>query len=138
MTSPRFTRRLAPFLLAAAAVFALDAGCSRLLPVRHGAASSSELVIDTRQDPTAALSGRIIPGVFPAVTRWPVLFVEKIPFGAVMTEATFETVSQTGEAPAVLQAAVEDNQVFLKCAMARATSAAEVHLRVHAKYEYRW
>jgi hypothetical protein len=125
-------------LLAALAAVALGAGCSRLLPVRHGSATSAEIIIDTRQDPSEALSGRVIPEVVPAYTKWPVVLGGKIPSGAVITSLTCETTQQSGDPLAVLQVVTDNDQVYLKCAVPKVDSVSEVHVVVHAKYDYRW
>jgi hypothetical protein len=138
MTSLRVHPRLSLVLLAAAMVSGLGAGCSRLLPARHGSVQSSELILDTRRDPSEALSGRFIPGIVPGVTKIPVFFEQQVPAGAVFTDATCETVQQKGEPLAVLTTSIEHNQVFLSFASSTIAAVSEVHVVVHAKYRYAW
>ena len=111
--------------------------CSRLLPPRKGEATSFELVLDTRREPSPALSGCFIPGVFPAVTKLPVLFTSKIPPNAVFTSVSHEVVLKEGEMK-VLESVIEDNQVFLKFSVPARDSFSSYHVMVHAKYEYHW
>lgn len=125
-------------LLAAMAAVALGAGCSRLLPMRHGSASSAEIIIDTRQDPSEALSGRVIPEVLPAYTRWPVVLTKDIPDNAVITSVTCETTAQSGDPLALLQPVFEFGHIYLKFAVPKVDSVTEAHVIVHAKYDYRW
>ena len=133
-------RSCLPLSLASACCLALVAGtgCSRLLPSRHGVATSTEIIIDTRQDPSESLSGRVIPEVAPAYTKWPVIFTGTIPAGAEFTDLTCETTQATGEPLAVLKPVVEENQVYLEAAVSKIESVSEVHVIVHAKYAYRW
>ena len=138
MTSSRDLFRL-PLAWAAIAVLSgLTAGCSRILPSRHGTVQSAELILDTHRDPSAALSGRFIPGVVPGVTKIPVFFDQIIPDDAVFLEASCETTQQTGAPLAVLSADIERNQVFLSFASANPTAVSELHVVVHAKYRYGW
>jgi len=95
-------------------------------------------VLDTRRDPSAALSERFIPGVFPGVTKIPVFFAQKIADDAVFTDVTCETIQQTGEPLAVLTPSIERNQVFLSFASSNATAVSEVRVVVRAKYRYGW
>jgi hypothetical protein len=138
MTPALARGRLALLLLAAAGAILLGAGCNRLLPARHGTTDSFELVIDTRQDPAENLSGAIIPEVFPAVTKWPVLFAKKKPASAAFTDVTCETIAQSGDPLSVLEPVIEGDQVFLKIAVPKADSVARVRIVVHARYRYRW
>jgi len=127
---------LLPSALSAAALLA-GGGCSRLLGLRVHHVKSAELIVDTRQDPSESLSGRIIPEVYPALTKWPVLFPDA-PQGRVeWIGATCETVSQSGDVPTVLSAVVEHNQVYLEVAEPAVASASEIHVVVHADYRRR-
>jgi hypothetical protein len=130
--------RRSVLVLAFGATVWLSAGCSRLVPLRHKSVQSTEIVVDTRQDPSEALSGFVIPEVLPAVTIWPVVFAEKIPADAIFTDATCETVSQTGEPLSAVQTMLRDNHVYVKFAVSKADSVAQAHLVVHANYQYRW
>jgi hypothetical protein len=138
MISFRVHHRFPLLSLAAAAMLTLSAGCSRLLPARHGSIDSAEVVLDTRRDPSATLSGRFIPGIVPGVTKIPVFFDEKVPTNAVFTDVTCEIVHQTGEPLAVLTPTIEHAQVFLSFASANTAAVSEVHVVVHAKYRYGW
>jgi hypothetical protein len=126
-------RRL-KFALIVASV-ALLAGCSRLLPPSR--VHSSEFILDTRRDPSEELSGRFIPGVFPAITKVPVFFVESIPNRAAFIGATCETTQQSGEPLAVLKAVIEKNQVYLEFASAKMNTVSQLHVIVHATYRSR-
>src|SRR5687767_3142683 len=57
-------------------------GCSRLLPARKGTAHSFQLVLDTRRLPAEALTGCFIPAIFPAVTKLPIVYAQKVPANA--------------------------------------------------------
>ncbi len=110
--------------------------CSRLLPPRKGEAGSFEMVLDTRRLPSPALSGCFIPGVFPAVTRIPIVFTSKIPPNATFTSVSHEVVLKEGEMK-VLESVIEDNQVYLKCSVPTAEGFSSYHVLVTAKYQYR-
>jgi hypothetical protein len=137
MTALRAFRH-ATFSLAASLAILLGAGCSRLMPVRHGSARSVEIVVDTRQDPLEALSGCVIPEVLPARTKWPVIFDGRIPAGAVITDATCETVQQSGDPLSPIETVIENNQVYVEFAAHSVASISQAHLVVHANYTYRW
>ncbi len=125
-------------LLAGALVLGLSlTACSRLLPPRKGEAGSFELVLDTRRVASPALANCFIPGVFPGVTRLPVVFTGKIPPNAVFTSVSHDVVIKEGNMK-VLEAVIEDNQVFLKFAVATPEEFSSYHVMVHAKYEYHW
>jgi hypothetical protein len=136
MNSLRINRRIA--LVLAAAAWLAGAGCSRLLPVRHGEAHSDEIVIDTRQDPSESLSGRVIPEVLPAYTKWPVVLTKELPANAVFTDVTCETTDKSGDPLAVLKTVIENGQIYLEFAVAKADSVTQAHVVVHANYDYRW
>ena len=122
----------------AAAAWLAGAGCSRLMPVRHGEAHSDEIVIDTRQDPSESLSGRVIPEVSPAYTKWPVVLTKELPANAVFTDLMCETTQQSGDPLAVLKTVVENGQIYLEFAVPKVDSVTQVHVVVHANYDYRW
>jgi hypothetical protein len=132
MNSPR----IVVFLLTVAGLS--GAGCSRLMPVRHGEASSEEIVIDTRQDPSESLSGAVIPEVSPAYTKWPVVLTKDIPANAVFTNATCETTQKSGEPLSVLKTVIEPGQIYLEFAVPKADAVTQAHVVVHANYDYRW
>jgi hypothetical protein len=112
------------------------AGCARLLPPRTAEASSYELVLDTRRLPVETLSGCFIPAIFPAVTKLPVFFVQKIPDSAKFTSVRCEVLLKEGEMK-VLEPVIDDNRVYLKMAVPTAESFSSYHVVVYAKYEYR-
>jgi hypothetical protein len=114
----------------------LLAGCSRLLPPRHGATTSAEFVLDTRRYPLEQLSGCFIPAVFPAVTKIPIIFLGKVPEGAVWKSAKVVVGAQNGEM-SLLEPVIEDNQVYLKFAVPAVDSFTQYNVRVEAQYEYR-
>lgn len=111
-------------------------GCSRLLPARKGTASSVQMALDTRRVAVEQLAGTFIPGVFPAVTRIPVVFSAKIPAGAVFKTAKVDVASKNGEMK-VLETTIEDNQVYLKFAVPAVDSFTQYNVVVTATYEYR-
>lgn len=115
--------------------FSLGA-CSRLLPARKGTAHSLQLVLDTRRAPVIQLSGCFIPAVFPAITKIPIVFAQKIPPNATFTGATVEVHLKTGEM-ALLEPVIEDNQVYLKFAVPSVDSFTQYNVLVRVKYEYR-
>ncbi|HEX2855277.1 MAG TPA: hypothetical protein VHO24_18725 [Opitutaceae bacterium] len=118
-------------------ILALAMGaCSRLLPARKGTAHSHQLVIDTRRLPAVALTGCFIPAVFPAETKLPIVFVQKIPANATFTEAKVEVLAKTGEI-AVLEPYIENNQVYLKFAVPSVDSFTQYNVLVRVKYDYR-
>jgi hypothetical protein len=138
MTSlPNFRGR-APWVLAVLGAALLAGGCTRLLPQRHGEAVSAELILDTRRDANAALSGRFIPGITPAVTHVPVVFTSPLPRGAVITEVTCETLKADGAPLSLLQGAVDAGHPYLYCSSAKMGDVSEVHVIVHARYSYPW
>jgi hypothetical protein len=112
------------------------AGCSRLLPPRKAEASSYELVIDTRRLPVETLSGCFIPAVFPAVTKLPIYFLQKIPDNAKFTAVRSEVILKEGDMK-VLEPVIEDNRVYLKMAVPAVDSFSSYHVIVYAKYESR-
>lgn len=123
-------------IAAFAAVFLAQSSCSRLLPARKGTAHSAQLPLDTRRAPVVQLSGCFIPAVFPAVTKLPVLMVQKIPPTAVFKTATVEVLSKTGEM-AKLEAVIENNQVYLNFAVPSVDSFTQYNILVRTTYEYR-
>lgn len=137
MHSSSLLRRFVPCLAAAIAVAGFSPGCSRLLPPRKGVASSYEVVIDSRRDPSPALSGCFIPATFPAITKLPIVFVQKIPPGAKFLSVTQQVVLTNGDAPCVLEPVIENNQVYLKFAVPKMTSFTQWHVILFVKYEYR-
>lgn len=112
-------------------------GCSKLLPSRKGTAHSAEMIIDTRRVASESLSNRFIPGVFPAVTKIPVITVQPIPAGAKFLSATHEVVLKNGDELALLETVIENNQVYLKFSAAKPESFTQCHVLVRVKYEYR-
>ena len=112
-------------------------GCSKLLPARKGTAHSAELIIDTRRVASESQAGRFIPGVFPGFTKMPIVMVQPIPAGAKFNEATVEVVLKAGDELALLETAIENNQVYLKFAAAKPESFTQCHVLVRVKYEYR-
>jgi hypothetical protein len=111
-------------------------GCSRLLPARKGTAHSYQLALDTRRFPVIQLAGTFIPGVFPAVTKIPIVFVQKIPAEANFTSAAVEVLSKSGDMQ-VLEAVIEDNQVYLKFAVPSVDSISQYNVLVRVNYEYK-
>ncbi len=81
LTMKFFTARR-PLLLIAVMLGLCLGACSRFLPARVGTASSAQLVIDTRRGPYISLTGCYIPEVSPAVSKIPIVWVQKIPPGA--------------------------------------------------------
>jgi hypothetical protein len=127
-------------LLALIGALALGVGgCSYLLPVRAGVATSYEIVIDTRRVPAPALTGCTIPETFPAVSKVPVVFVQPIPYGAVFTSVKADVVlkNETGDPLSLLETSIENNQVYLKCAANKPDAFTQVHVVVTGHYEYR-
>lgn len=124
------------FLFACLGVVLVATGCSRLLPARKGTAHSYQLALDTRRFPVIQLAGTFIPGVFPAVTKIPVVFVQKIPAESVFTSATVEVLSKSGEMQ-VLETVIEDNQVYLKFAVPSVESISQYNVLVRVNYEYK-
>jgi hypothetical protein len=112
--------------------------CSRLLPPRHGEARSVELVLDTRRAPAEALSGCFIPAVFPAITKIPVEFIDKIPANAVFSSVRSEVILKNDNgAMKVLEPVIENNRVYLKFAVPSVDSFTQFHVVVWAKFDYR-
>jgi hypothetical protein len=138
MTSSRAHRPTAIFLLAAA-VFALGAGCSYLLPVRKGSTRSFEIVIDSRRVASPALAGCFIPATFPAITKLPIAMIDKIPPGAKFTAVKSEVIlkNETGDQLVALEPVIENNHVYLKFAVPKIDANTQTHVVVTAKYEYR-
>lgn len=129
---------LLPFcatVLAAVSFFSAT-GCSRLLPARKGTASSVMMALDTRRVGVVQLTGTFIPGVFPAITRIPVVYSSKIPSGAVFKTSKVDVMSKNGEMK-VLETSIEDNQVYLKFAVPDVESFTQYNVVVTATYEYR-
>lgn len=122
--------------LLAACVGLVSAGCGRLLPARKGTAHSLQLVIDTRRAPSATLSGTFIPGVYPAITKIPIVWAQKVPLGATYTGTTVEVLAKEGEMK-VLESVIEDNQVYLKCSVPTAEGFSSYNVLVRVNYEYR-
>ena len=112
------------------------AGCSRLLPPRKGEAHSAQLVLDTRRLPAEPLSGCFIPAVFPAITKLPVICIQKIPANATFTGATIEVLAKNGDMQ-VLETVIENNQVYLKFAVPSVDSFSQYNVLVRVKYTYR-
>jgi hypothetical protein len=130
---------LSRWLFGSLAVVALGlvlGGCSRLLPARKGTAHSFTIPIDTRRFPVETLSGTFIPGIFPAVTKLPIIYAQKIPPGAIFKSATVEVLLKSGDM-ALLEPVIEDNQVYLKFAVPSAESNTQCNVLVRVKYEYR-
>lgn len=124
-------------VVAGAVLLALSLGaCSRLLPARKGTAHSFQLVLDTRRLPAETLTGCFIPAVFPAVTKLPIVYAQKVPANATFTSATVEVLAKTGEM-AVLEPYIENNQVYLKFAVPSVDSFTQCNVLVRVKYEYR-
>lgn len=122
--------------LGAALIVVCLGSCSRLMPARKGTAHSAQLVLDTRRAPAITLTGCFIPAVFPAVTKLPIVFVQKIPPTAVFTNATVEVLLKTGDM-AVLEPVIENNQVYLNFAVSSVESFTQYNVLVKVKYEYR-
>lgn len=123
-------------LLATLAVAVLAVGCSRLLPPGKGSTHSLQLVLDTRREPSPALSGCFIPAVFPAVTKIPIVWATPVPPNAVFSNARVETVLQNGDM-AVLETVIENNQVYLKFAVPAVDSFTQYNVLVRVDYEYK-
>jgi hypothetical protein len=135
LTMKFFTTR--GHLLLLTAVLGLFLGaCSRFLPARVGLASSAQMVIDTRRGPYETLTGCFIPAVFPAVTKIPVVWVQKIPADAVFTSVSVAVVAKNGEI-SLLEPYIENNQVFIKFAVPSIDSFSQYNIVVSAKYKYR-
>ena len=111
----------------------LGTSCARLLPHRTGEVRSTDMVLDTRREPALPLSGCFIPAVFPAVTRLPVEFLDPVPAGAMFQSAKVEVILKNGEMK-VLEAAIENNKVYLKFAVPAADSFSQYNVFVVAKY----
>lgn len=111
-------------------------GCSRLLPPRKGEAHSFQLVLDTRRFPVETLSGCFVPQIFPAISKIPIVYAQKIPPNAVFTSASVEVLAKSGDMK-VLEPVIEDNQVYLKFAVPSAESSSQYNVLVRVKYEYR-
>jgi len=122
--------------LAVSLAFLAQTSCSRMLPARKGTAHSAQLVLDTRRAPVVQLSGCFIPAVFPALTKLPVVMVQKVPPSAVFKTATVEVLAKTGEM-AALEAYIENNQVYLKFAVPTVESFTQYNVLVRTSYEYR-
>ena len=131
-----FFRRFVPCLAVAIAIAGFSPGCSRLLPARRGVANSYEIVIDSRRDPAVQLSGCFIPATYPAITKLPIVFVQKIPPGATFLSVTKQVVLTNGDAPCVLEPVIENNQVYLKFAVPKMTSFTQWHVILFAQYQY--
>ena len=123
---------------AAIASATLFAGCSRFLPPRHGTATSFTIIIDTRRNPVVQLTGCFIPETFPAYTRLPVDFLQKIPADAKFISATQEVVLKNGDPLALLETVIENNKVYLECAVPKETAFTQEQVQVTAQYEYRY
>jgi len=123
-------------VLAVSFVFMAQSSCSRMLPARKGTAHSPQLALDTRRAPVVQLSGCFIPAVFPAVTKLPVIMVQKVPPTAVFKTATVEVLSKTGEM-ALLETVIENNQVYLRFAVPALESFTQYNVLVRTTYEYR-
>ncbi|HWA10162.1 MAG TPA: hypothetical protein VG838_11985 [Opitutaceae bacterium] len=128
-------KRGALFALTVLAGFALT-GCSRLLPPRKGEAHSYQLVLDTRRFPVETLSGCFVPEIYPAISKIPIVYAQKVPPNAVFTSATVEVLASSGEMK-VLETVIEDNQVYLKFAVPTPESSSQYNVLVRVKYEYR-
>ena len=123
-------------LLLATCSLLVAAGCSRLLPARKGTASSVTLALDTRRVAVPQLAGTFIPGVYPAVSKIPIVYSSKIPAGAVFKTAKVDVMSKNGDMK-VLETSIEDNQVYLKFAVDAVDSFTQYNVVVTATYEYR-
>lgn len=124
-------------LLLVTAVLGLTlTACSRFLPARTGIANSFQMVIDTRRAPVPTLTGCFVPEVFPALSKVPVVFVQKIPADAVFTSATVDVVAKNGDI-SVLETYIENNQVWLKFAVPSVDSFSQYNVVVTVKYKYR-
>ena len=124
-------------LVAGVVMLGLTLGaCSRLLPARKGTAHSFQLVLATRRVPAETLSGCFIPAVFPAITKLPIVYAQKIPANATFTNATVEVLSKEGELK-VLETVIENNQVYLKFAAPNVETFISCNVLVRVKYEYR-
>ena len=128
----------APWLFLAGLVLLCGstAACSRLLPPRKGDAHSYQLVLDTRRFPVIQLTGCFIPQIFPAISKIPIVYAQKIPANATFTSATVEVLNKSGEL-AVLETSIEDNQVYLKFATKTAEDSIQYNVLVRVKYEYK-
>jgi len=135
MISPRPLRRFTIFLITAG----LLAGCSRLMSVRHGVVRSFDTPLDSRRAPAIQLAGCFIPETFPAISKLPIVFSEKIPRGAKFTSASVEilTKNDSGDPLALLKPVIEDNQVYLKFAVSKKDAFTQVTVAVTANYDYR-
>lgn len=123
-------------VFALALAFLGQSSCSRMLPARKGTAHSAQLVLDTRRAPVVQLTGCFIPAVFPALTKLPVIMVQKVPPSAIFKTATVEVLAKTGEM-AALEAYIENNQVYLKFAVPSVDSFTQCNVLVRTTYEYR-
>jgi hypothetical protein len=110
--------------------------CSRFMPARVGMAGSAQMVIDTRRGPYVSLTGCFIPAVSPAITKIPVVWIQKIPPDAVFTSATIDVVAKTGEL-SLLETVIENNQVYIRFAVPSVDSFTQYNILVSAKYKYR-
>lgn len=110
--------------------------CSRFLPARKGTAHSAQLVLDTRRVPVETLTGCFIPAIFPALTKLPIIMVQKIPANATFTKATVDVINKEGEM-AVLEPYIENNQVYLKFAVPSVDSFTQYNVLVRVEYQYR-
>ena len=110
-------------------------GCSRFLPPRKGATTSFQLALDTRRVPVETLSGCFIPAVYPAITKLPIVYAQKVPANAVFKTATVEVLDKNGEMK-VLETVIEDNQVYLKFAVPAVDSFTQYNVLVRVTYEY--
>ena len=110
-------------------------GCSRFLPPRKGATTSFQLVLDTRRLPAETLTGCFIPAIYPAITKIPIVYAQKVPPNAVFKTASVEVLLKNGDMK-VLETVIEDNQVYLKFAVPSVDSFTHYNVMVHVTYEY--
>ena len=82
------------------------------------------------------LTGCFIPAIFPALTKLPIIMVQKIPANATFTKATVEILNKEGEM-AVLEPYIENNQVYLKFAVPSVDSFTQYNVLVRVEYQYR-
>lgn len=138
MTSLWVHRRSVWLLVAALAGISLSAGCSWLLPVRKGTARSFDLSIDSRRVAAPALTGCYIPATFPAVTKLPIVFLQKLPPGAKITSVKADVIlkNEQGDPLVVLEPVIEKNQVYLKFAVSKKEAFTQWTVVVSVKYQY--
>jgi hypothetical protein len=126
---------LRPVLAVVALSLGLAAGgCSKFLPARKGTAHSLQLVLDTRRAPAIQLNGVFVPNVFPAISKIPIVYAQKVPANAVFTSASVEVLAKEGEMK-VLETVIEDNQVYLKFAVPSVESFSQYNVLVRVNYE---